>query len=78
VVQAVAAAAAGSSYSPYRRHMLHKSNGTATPQALQPTASNAPSSCFTPFCFNVPCQFRQILNLSSFVFGVTPTGLLLP
>lgn len=31
---------------------------------------------FSPFCFNTSYQFTTILNFSSFVFGVTPNGVL--
>ena len=30
------------------------------------------SVCFTPFCFNVPYQFTQLLNLSPLIIGLTP------
>jgi hypothetical protein len=28
--------------------------------------------CFTPFWFNSPCQYTQLLNLGPPIFGVTP------
>jgi len=31
-------------------------------------------ACFTPFCFNAPCQFTPLLNLRSLIFGTTPFG----
>jgi hypothetical protein len=30
--------------------------------------------CFTPFCCNAPCHFTQLLNLRSYIFGLTPFG----
>ena len=30
--------------------------------------------CFTRFCFNAPCQFTPLLNLRSFILGLTPFG----
>jgi hypothetical protein len=30
--------------------------------------------CFTPFCFNAPCQFTPLLNLRSLIFGLTLLG----
>ena len=30
--------------------------------------------CFTPFCFNVPCQFSQLLNLCPVIFSLTLFG----
>ena len=38
-----------------------------------------PSPCFipvyfAPFFFNSPCQFTPLLNLRSFIFGLTPFG----
>lgn len=36
-----------------------------------------PSPCFTPFLFNVPCQFTPLNNLRSLIFGSKPFGFLL-
>jgi len=32
-----------------------------------------PTPCGT-FCFNAPCQFTPLLNLSSLIFGWIPSG----
>jgi hypothetical protein len=57
----------------YRDMTLQLEVGTNGYAYTQPSLTPV---CFTPFCFNVPCQFTPLLNLCSFIFGVAPFGLL--
>jgi len=30
--------------------------------------------CFTPFSFNIPCQFTSLVNIPTLIFSLTPFG----